>query len=248
MRLLLPALLWVVANVANAQSPGLAIESVLELNRSALAAQQSIDQLYENRQRVLSEITAIEQEGTIHALRNRELEQALSEGRQHLSEIDADLRAVTETRTGIIALLDAMIDSLERFIELDLPFELDKRLAAVIELRSDLARADIDVTMKYQAIVSAYLDEIRFGYSNAVSQERIETPRGNRLANILRLGRAGLWYVTPDGAEAGYWDRVGRFWNDSATEPQTVLMGIRIVRETGAPAMLELPVYLDMAR
>ena len=246
MRFLLLPLFWFICGVANAQSPGQAIESVLELNRSALAAQQRIDRLYKERQEILSDITTIKQEGTIYAIRNRELEQELSEIRQNLFDIDADLRAVTETQTGIITLLDAMINSLARFIELDLPFELEKRNAVIGALRSELVRPDIDVTKKYQAVVSAYLNEIRSGYSDAVSQETIETPRGSRLANILRLGRAGLWYVTPDGAEAGYWDPVRRSWSDAETRPQTVLMGIRAVRASGVPATLELPIHLNL--
>lgn len=248
MRLLVFSLLIVLlTGTAVAQTPAGAIESVLELNASALASQKRIDGIYEQRQQLLSDISTIEQEGTTFALRNRELEQTLAQVQQNLAEIDTDLRAVTETQTGIISLLDTMITALERFIELDLPFQLEQRRAVINRLRADLGRADIGVTEKYQSVVSAYLNEVRFGHNNAVSQERIETPLGNRMAEVLRLGRAGLWYVTADGTQAGRWDPVRRQWTDSDTDAHTVMTGIRIVRETASPAILNLPIQLDLS-
>lgn len=230
-----------------AQTPGEAIESALQLNSRALAAQQRIDRLATERKNLLNEIDIIEQAGSAYALRNRELEQQISALQQNLVEIDADLRAVSETETGIIATLDAMIDALEQFITLDLPFRTEARLEKIAGLRSELLRADLDVTDKYQAVVSAYLDEIRFGYTHSVIQQRIDTANGVRTVNILRLGRAGLWYVTPDGDHAGRWDPRQSQWIDADTDRQAVLDGIAMVRDSAKPVVVSLPVQLNLS-
>ncbi|MDH3769148.1 MAG: DUF3450 domain-containing protein [Gammaproteobacteria bacterium] len=229
-----------------AQTPAAAIDAVYELNSNALAAQKRIDQLYRQREQILADINTIEQEGSTFALRNRELETTIAEVNQSLAEIDADRQAVTGTQTGIIKLLRGMIDALENFIELDLPFELENRRAIVAKLRADLVGADISVTQKYQAVVSAYLNEVRFGHSNSVSQERIETPMGSRVVDVLRLGRAGLWFVTQDGTQAGRWDTHTRRWIDADTDPREVRSGIRVVRETSSSALVALPVQIEI--
>ena len=229
-----------------AQTPGEAIAATLRLNREALDAQQEIDRLFEQRQRIQNEISTIEMEGTTFALRNSALAQQLADTRQNLAEIETDIHAITETQTGIITLLDKMIDALERFVELDLPFQQQQRNARIAGLRSDLVRSDLSVSNKYQAVISAYLDEIRLGFTNSVTTEQISTQDGDRMMQILRLGRAGLWYVTADGKSAGRWDPRERKWTGGDTEPQEVIKGIRIVQELAAPDVVRLPLLLDI--
>lgn len=245
MRAVTVIVLTVLLCPANAQTPEQSIESVLRLQRDARATQLRIETISRQRQALLGEIETIESDGTTYALRNRDLEQQLATVQENLAEIDSDIHAVADIQTGIVTLLTGMIDALDRFIALDLPFELERRQAVITALRRDLVRADIDVGKKYQAIVSAYLDEIRFGHTDAVMTGRIATPAGERTVNILRLGRAGLWYVTPDGVTAGRWDRRTRGWTDADTDADEVMRGIRIVRNLTSPALIRLPVQAD---
>lgn len=234
------------------QTPGQAIESALEFNRRALAAQKRIDRLYAERLQLISDTSTIEQDGSVHALHNRETQQQIDQLKTHLVEIDTDLHAVTQTRSGIISLMVGMTDALERFIELDLPFDRDPRLARIQQLRAGLSGAEIDVTKLYQSIVSAYLSEIRLGHSNGVTQQRIETPTGVRMVNVLRMGRAGLWYVTPDGIHAGRWDALSGLWTDTNTDTQMVLSAIRVVQASAKSGRntqpIALPVQLNIAK
>lgn len=241
-------LLLTITGVSNGQTPAQAIDAAVELNSRALAAQKRIDSIYSERLQVLSDINTIEQDGSVHALLNREIEQQLTALKQNMVEIDDDLRAITETQTGIMALLNAMVDALEQFIELDLPFATEQRLNQIQVLRTTLKRADIDVTGKYQSVVSAYLTEIRYGHNHAVTQQTIETPDGRRVVDVLRLGRAGLWYVTPDHAQAGRWDSVQRLWTDTDTDASTVRQGIKLIRESATAATLPLPIQVVLSR
>ena len=246
MRHTLFILMALLAVTAEAQAPETAINSVLELNSRAQAAQKRIDELYQQRQKLLNDINTIEQEGSAFAVRNRELDTTIAEVKQSLSEINADMQAVAETQIGIIELLREMIEALAQFIELDLPFDLEKRRAVITELRTNLSRSDISVTQKYQAVVSAYLNEVRLGHTNSVAQERIETPLGHRIVDVLRVGRAGLWYVTQNGAQAGRWDARMQRWVDTDTNARDVMAGVHVVREIRPPSTIALPVQIDI--
>lgn len=233
------------SGVSLAQSPAAMIDAVRQINRQALDAQKSIDQLHDERQRILSRINTIEQDGSAFAVRNIELNNLIDKSRRETAEVDEEIQAVNEIQTGIAELMRSMIATLEKYIDLDFPFQLAQRRAVIDRLNSLLERDDISVAQKYQAVVSAYLDELRFGFSNEVYKDRIDTPGGQRVVEILRLGRAGLWYLTADGALAGYYDLRRRSWVDRNTDPAQVRLGIRMIRDSLPPTAIDLPVVLS---
>ena len=61
--------------------------------------------------------------------------------------------------------------------------------------------------------------------------------------DFLRLGRLGLYYLTLDESEAGYWDKREQRWqvlDDSYRS--AILQGLRIAKKQAAPDLLQLPV------
>ncbi|MBT8137643.1 MAG: DUF3450 domain-containing protein [Gammaproteobacteria bacterium] len=245
MRLATLALLLLLTVTSQAQTPSQAIEQTLQLNRQALSAQQQIDRLYEQRRQATEELNLVKQTGSAGALQQQQLQQQLSLLRDGLTAVEDQIAAVNETQTGLLRLLTAMVGALEQFVALDLPFDQDQRRARLVDLRVALRSASLSVTEKYQAVVAAYLDEIRLGSTNAVSQQLISGPRGSRQVEVLRLGRAGLWYVTPDDRDAGYWDpRQGR-WIEGSADPGQVRAGIRVIRQTASPRPVTLPLRLE---
>ncbi len=228
---------------AQAQTPSDTIDAYAAAHREARSAQSAIEAQHARGELLRSERQLVEAQGTSFALQNRELETDIAGLQRNLRDLEDDLQAVAETQTGIVALLTGMTDALERFIELDLPFRSAERLGATAALRATLASSETSIAGKYQAVVSAYLTEIGHGSSNEVFSARIVTGQGERIVSVLRLGRAGLWYVTPDGQRAGRWHRRERRWiDDGHTDPAEVLRGIRMMRDEGPVTAIDLPV------
>ena len=215
--------------------------------REARAAQAAIDAVHVQAEQLRYERQLVETEGTSFALRNSELVASVNTLQRNLNDLEDDLRAVAETQTGIVTLLTGMTDALARFVEIDLPFRIAERRAATAALRNALASSETSIAAKYQAVVSAYLEEIGFGVSNEVFTDSIDTGRGERTVTVLRLGRAGLWYLTPDGRAAGRWDRRERRWvDDGRTDAGEVQRAIRMFRDEGTVTAISLPVDLDL--
>ena len=64
---------------------------------------------------------------------------------------------------GIVPLMLNMIEALEQFIALDLPFQREQRSARVRRLRENMSEANITISEKYRLLMDAYLMETNYG-------------------------------------------------------------------------------------
>lgn len=218
-----------------------AIDAMAALHERARAAQQEIDEIHARTERAREQARLIEHEGTIDALEIADLEQQIAVLENVNAELAQDIRATGEAQSGIVALLAAMIDALEAFVALDLPFRPADRAATIADLRRLLTDSSVSVAAKYQAVAAAYLREIDFGNAAIFERVQIATPEGERVVDLLRIGRAGLWYVTPDGTQAGRYDRDSGSWIAHDVEPAAVLRAGAIVAGRAAPLAVYLP-------
>lgn len=228
---------------ARAQSPSAAIDEYATILRDAARSQSSIDRLHEQAVAAANERYLVETGGVSEVLAVRELEYEISRLEQRLFEIETDLQSVSETRAGVAQLLASMTDSLARFIELDLPFDLDSRRQRIQQLQQRAAHHQPAITSRYQSVLAAYLAEIAYGQGTQVHTMQIETPSGLRLAEVVRIGRIGLWYVSTDGTTAGRWDPQRRRWQpDPLTDPLMVKRAVRAIRDGAFDVEVRLPV------
>ncbi|MDB2569852.1 DUF3450 domain-containing protein [Gammaproteobacteria bacterium] len=129
-----------------------------------------------------------------------------------IKSINEQLDSLDDINIDILPLLKRMIDALRLFIEVDIPFLLDERVARVNNLDELILRSDVTTAEKYRKVFEAYQIESNFGktienYSNYITLDNQEIA-----VDYFRLGRLGLFYRTPDGDETGYWDSSEEIW------------------------------------
>ena len=64
-----------------------------------------------------------------------------------------------------------------------------------------------------------------------------------RTADLLRIGRVGLYYQTLDGEECGQWNSQRKAFerlDDSSRRP--IMVGLRVARKQSPPELLTLPI------
>jgi hypothetical protein len=136
-----------------------------------------------------------------------------------------------------------MIDSLEQFIELDVPFLLDERSGRVKDLRQLMGRADVEDSEKFRRLMEAYQIENEFGKKIEAYRAPLEVNGEKRTVDFLRFGRIALIYQTLGGEEAGRWDIKERAWKPlTREEMESLPNAFRIARNQTAPDMIRLPV------
>ena len=156
--------------------------------------------------------------------------------------VKQQLVEIETTSREVLPLMQKMIDTLERFVKLDLPFQLEERRKRIASLRDAMNRADVTVSEKYRRIVEAYQIETDYGRTLEAYQGDLGEGEDIRTVRFLRLGRVALMYQTLDGEETGYWDAAQKQWTQDDSYRSAVRQGFAVADKASAPDLLTAPV------
>jgi len=160
---------------------------------------------------------------------------------QQMEEIDV-------THREVIPLMLRMTETLEQFIELDVPFLLEERRHRVNRLQDLLDLPDVSVAEKYRQVLEAYQVETEYGRTIEVYRGTLESANRARTVDFLRIGRLTLLYRSLDGSDSGIWNQKSRSWQTMPDDYQSSLSrGFRVARKQVAPDLLKLPVQAPEA-
>ncbi len=233
------------AGAAFAQTQALdsAIQTNSEGNSGSLASQKRVDKIADETEDMASSYRAsLEQ---IESLRiyNAQLEKLIGAQEDELASLDEQIGEVTVIGREMTPLMLRMIDSLEAFVEADVPMLLGERRDRIAELRDLMDRADVADSEKYRRITEAYQIENEYGRTIEAYQDDLEVGGETRTLEILRVGRIALLARTPDGSEALAWNQRSRSWEELPSEYRdTIRKGVRVARKQAAPDLVRLPV------
>jgi hypothetical protein len=218
-----------------------ALETTLAEQKSgveeAARSQSRVAQLADETSELLGEYRVTVQRLDRVRIYNDNLEALLRDQAREQADIERQLASFQEVQQEIVPLMFEMIDDLARFVELDVPFQLQERRDRVELLRELMDRSDVTVSEKYRQIMGAYQIEADFSRSTEAYDGRL----GERRVDFLRVGRVLLAYQTPDRAETGFWNKNTRAWEVANEYRNDVVEGLRIARKQAAPNLLRLP-------
>jgi hypothetical protein len=213
------------------------------VNTQARESQARIDQLTEETRRLLTEYRTVLRE--IEGLRvyNRQLERQIASQEREKEELADSIEEVTLIERQITPLMLRMIDGLEQFVELDVPFLLTERRQRIERLRDIMDRADISPSEKFSQIFNAYQIENEYGRTMEAYTDSILINGRPRVVDILKVGRIALLYQTPDAEQTGAWSTAEGDWVPVSDIYRTpVNNGIRMARQQLSVDLMTLPI------
>ena len=213
------------------------------INQQAKTSQAKIDALTEETRQLLNQYKTVLKQ--IEGLRvyNRQLEKQISGQQQEMEQLAQSIDEVTIIERQITPLMLRMIEGLDQFVGLDLPFLLDERYNRIDVLREMMDRADVAVSEKFSQVLRAFQIENEYGRTMETYADTIELEGVDRKVDVLKMGRVSLVYQTPDGEETGMWNQASRAWEPIGDEYTTpVRNGIRMARKQLSVDMLTLPI------
>lgn len=220
-------------------SVGKAIDATVETNRAARASQEKIDKLDDQTRAMLERYRSASwqaQQLTVYASQLAELVAAQDAEKASLNR---QIEEMERTERELLPLMLRMVEGLEKFVALDLPFlatERNERLASLKKMMGDPEANNAD---KFKRILEAWQIEAEYGRSLGAERAEVE----GRTVDVLRVGRTALYYLSSDGKHAGIWDAPGKTWQAlPASHLSEVRHGLRMARETAAPDLLKLPI------
>ena len=215
-----------------------AISEQAATEQAAQQAQQTVDKLDNETRQAVAEYRATIQETDSLKRYNDQLASQVQSQVDEMAAIQRQLGEVDNTAREIMPLLSRMLQALEEFVKLDLPFLMDERAQRIGQLKEMMSRADVSVAEKYRRIIEAYQVEMEYGRTLESYQGKV----GDKTVDFLRAGRVALMYQTLDGGETGYWDAGAKAWQVDSDYKDAVRSGLKIAKKQAAPDLLVIPV------
>ncbi|MDE0453829.1 MAG: DUF3450 domain-containing protein [Gammaproteobacteria bacterium] len=223
------------------------VNEMLAVQQSATAddrqAQAEVNALADETQEAVSEYRVRLQELDRIRRYNDNLQRTIDDQEREKASLTRQINEFGDLEQGIVPLLMDMVEDLDRFISLDVPFLPDLRRNELTYIRDVMDRSDVSIAEKYRRVMGAYQLEAGMGRNMESYPGELEIGGVNRKVDFLRVGRVLLAYQTPDREETGYWDTRTQEWralDNSYRGPITT--GIRMARRLAPPDILTLPI------
>lgn len=212
-------------------------------NNAAIQSQKKIDKLSGQAQKALSEYrSATRQTETLGTYTSHLRELVKSQTEEKIS-LQQQLEEIETTQQEIVPLILRMLDSLESFIQLDLPFLPAERQHRLTLLKDMVVRADVTNAEKFRRIMEAYQIENDYGNTIEAYRANLDLNGNTSSVDFLRMGRVALYYQRLDGSETGFWNRETKTWEALPSDYRNAIRkGLRIARKETAPDLLVVPV------
>lgn len=206
-------------------------------------SQEKITDLSVETQELLGEYRLVLQQIDRLIAYNDYVERLITDQEEQIVNINRQLQDFALIERGIVPLMLESIETLDRFIDLDVPFLLEERKDRVNRLRVIMNESDITVSEKFRQIMDAYQIETSFGSDIEAYTGFLDINGESKQVDFLRIGRTSLTYQTPDQKETGFWNKQTQQWEDLPRKyTDYVKEGLRIAKKQITPDLIQLPV------
>jgi uncharacterized protein DUF3450 len=192
---------------------------------------------------LLAQYRAVSRQTAALTIYNRHLQDLLASQAQEKTSLEQQLKDIEVTKQEIVPLILHMLDSLEQFVRMDLPFLPEERQQRLAQLKALVVRPDSTEAEKFRRLMEAFQVENEYGNTIEAYKGNIVLNGTTSSVNFLRLGRVALYYQRLDGSETGFWNKEEKRWQTLPADYRNAIRdGLRIARKETAPDLLTLPV------
>ncbi len=217
------------------------VQTEQQSNQGTRQSQDRINNLATETEDLVAEYRRVLRETESLTVYNDQLEKVVNNQVSEMDAVNRQLDELQNTDQGVVPLLIDMIETLEKIVEADVPFQLEQRRDIVLNLQDTIYRADVTTSEKYRRVMEAYQREIDFG-RNVFSYAGL-LPGTERTVNFIVVGRTLLIYQSLDGESAGWWNPSNRKWEELDSSYVTpVTHAVRMANNQEAFNLVKLPV------
>ncbi|MGR5065688.1 DUF3450 domain-containing protein [Photobacterium sp. DNB22_13_2] len=238
------AAILTLSTAAYAADSGSVVASQAKADKSAASSQVKVDKYADSTESMLAEYKSLLRQIDSMKIYNTQISRMVDSQQGELDSLNRQIAQIDQTAMEVVPLTLKMIDALDEFVALDLPFQTEERSIRITELHKLMDRADVTTSEKFRKVMEAY--QIEEGFSRSIESYKASLERSGETVtyDFLRIGRTALLYQSPDGGETGMWNQQTRQWE---TLPQhyriAVQQGLRIAKKQAPPALIKLPVF-----
>ncbi len=222
-----------------------ATQTAQQINESAKDTQAKINNITDQIDSKLQQYKTLLKEIEGLEVYNGQLNKQIRSQEQEMVDLNASIDEVSVIERQITPLMLKMIDGLEQFVALDVPFLAEERANRIVDLKAMMDQANVAPSEKFRRVMEAYQVEMDYGRT-IEAYSGLQTVNGQeRNVDFLRIGRTALIYQTRDASLQGAWNKQTRQWDELDSSYRTqITKGLRIAKKQLAPDLLTVPVSI----
>lgn len=241
--LTLAILLLCISKVAHSDTVDTLVNEASKNNSLAKSSQQKIDSLSDESRQLFSNFQLESKRIEDLNIYNLQLKKQIYAQNVKIIELSQSLKDITLIERQISPLLLRMIQGLEQFIDLDLPFLLEERRERIKFLRSAMERADVSSAEKFRQVLEAFNIENEYGSTIESYKGSVILSEKSQEVDFLRIGRVALLFQTLDGNRQGVWNQKQQQWEELGDRyRRDIRVGLKMAKKQTAPNLIKIPV------
>ena len=185
------AAVLIAAGAAQAQ-----IDTALNVARQSTEAgaqaQSQIDSLADQADDAERQYIALQEQIASQRVFVQQQQVFLRSQENELTSLGRQLERVETIERDLTPMLLEMYVELERFIQSDLPFQIDDRMDLLADIETTLGDPLIPPAEKYRVLLNAYEIESAYGRSLRTYEQQVDFEGTPELARYLQIGRVAL--------------------------------------------------------
>jgi len=214
-----------------------------KIHKEAEKSQERINNIYNEAQDMLAEYRGLVDEFETNKQYNDHVAKLVAAQQKEIDSYDRQINEIVNTKRNVVPLMYKMIDTLEAFINADVPILLEERLARVAKLRKTMVDPNVTTSERYRQVLEAYQIEKDYGTMIRSWEGQLEANGGELTVDFVHVGRVAYLAQSKDLKHAWMWNNNTKSWNElDGDYLRAVTQTIRVARKQSAPALVKLPV------
>jgi hypothetical protein len=228
--------------VGSAQSLDQVLKTENQRTKLAQQSQQRIDTVVDDTRKKEDQYKRLLKEIEGLKIYNTLLQRQIDAQVRKMAQIEDSMNQVDVISRQIVPSMTKMIESLQAFIKLDVPFLMEERQERLANLDELLVNPDVNDAEKFRKVTEAYQIENDYGSTIEAYSGSLDIGEETRKVDFLRIGRVAFMYQTQDGKMSGVWDQEARRWQEADAYKNEIRAGLKIAKKQVAPDLVLMPV------
>jgi hypothetical protein len=244
-----------ILNILSSHVVAAEADSVLaEGKRKTVAAQISqkkINKLAGQTYDILQDFRLVNKQLEGIKVYNSQLEKQLENQQETMLDIAGSIENATVIERQIIPLAIKMLDALEQYVNLDIPFHRDTRLTSISQVRENMQATHFSTSEKFRQVLELYDIESEYGSTIDQYSGLLPVDGKEQKVTFMRVGRIAFLYQSSDQNHTGVWNSRDKKWDpvDASDYRSSTAKAIRIAKKQAAIDVLDLPIaYPEVAK
>ena len=214
-----------------------------KIHVAAANSQEKINNLYEQSQELFAEYRAVVDETENLKVYNDYVATLVADQQRGVDSLQRQIDGIEGVKQGVVPLMFRMIDSLEKFIDLDIPINLEERKDRIERLRDVMGNSNVTTSEQFRQVIEAYQIENLYGRKIGSYKGTIDVKGTSITVDFFRLGRTALIALSLDQKNAWVWDNDAREWQVLGDEYlSSAIIAVRMANGLVPSDLIKLPI------